>query len=168
MVTFSPVEVEMVKPDVDRLPTVPVVPPAAGPERALDPPPPEAFDPPPLDPRPPPGRDPPAGPLPGTECPAVAEEDVADGDVARPMESPITAHNSAAATIHPLILFVSNRHVLDQNACWAPVVAADGSGEDTGGRGGAAPPSELPATSDADIGLEPGPAGRVSRGPVGS
>jgi hypothetical protein len=32
----------MVKPDVDRLPTVPTDPPAAGPDRALDPPPPDA------------------------------------------------------------------------------------------------------------------------------
>jgi hypothetical protein len=31
----------MVKPEVDRLPTVPAAPPAAGPDRALDPPPPD-------------------------------------------------------------------------------------------------------------------------------
>jgi hypothetical protein len=31
----------MVKPDVDPLPTVPDAPPAAGPDRALDPPPPD-------------------------------------------------------------------------------------------------------------------------------
>ena len=31
----------MVKPDVDTLPTVPAAPPAAGPDRALDPPPPD-------------------------------------------------------------------------------------------------------------------------------
>jgi hypothetical protein len=33
----------MVKPDVDKLPTVPDDPPAAGPDRALDPPPPEPL-----------------------------------------------------------------------------------------------------------------------------
>jgi hypothetical protein len=33
----------MVKPDVDTLPTVPDDPPAAGPDRALDPPPPELL-----------------------------------------------------------------------------------------------------------------------------
>jgi hypothetical protein len=33
----------MVKPDVDTLPTVPDDPPAAGPDRALDPPPPEPL-----------------------------------------------------------------------------------------------------------------------------
>jgi hypothetical protein len=37
-VTFWPAEVDTVKPDLDTLPTVPVVPPAAGPDRALDPP----------------------------------------------------------------------------------------------------------------------------------
>ena len=38
-VTFWPADVVIVKPDVDMLLTVPVVPPAAG-DRALDPPPP--------------------------------------------------------------------------------------------------------------------------------
>jgi hypothetical protein len=37
-VTFWPADVDTVKPDLDTLPTVPVVPPAAGPDRALDPP----------------------------------------------------------------------------------------------------------------------------------
>jgi hypothetical protein len=36
-VTFSPADVDTVKPDVDTLLTVPTVPPAAGPDRALDP-----------------------------------------------------------------------------------------------------------------------------------
>jgi hypothetical protein len=63
------------------------------------------------------------------------------------MESPITAHISAAATIHPLVLFDSNRHILDQRACLAFVTAGDGSGEDTGGNGGAAPPLEAPAVN---------------------
>lgn len=50
MVTFWPAEVDSVKPDVDTLLTVPTAPPAAGPDRALDPPPPD--------------RGPVAGPLP--------------------------------------------------------------------------------------------------------
>ncbi len=37
MVTFWPVAVDSVKPDVDTLLTVPTEPPAAGPDRALDP-----------------------------------------------------------------------------------------------------------------------------------
>jgi hypothetical protein len=37
MVTFSPADVESVKPDADTLLTVPIAPPAAGPDRALDP-----------------------------------------------------------------------------------------------------------------------------------
>ena len=40
-VTFWPADVVIVKPAVDRLPTVPAAPPAAGPDRALDPPPPD-------------------------------------------------------------------------------------------------------------------------------
>jgi hypothetical protein len=39
MVTFWPVAVVSVKPEEDTLLTVPTVPPAAGPDRALDPPP---------------------------------------------------------------------------------------------------------------------------------
>jgi len=42
-VTFWPADVVIVKPDVDTLPTVPDDPPAAGPDRALDPPPPEPL-----------------------------------------------------------------------------------------------------------------------------
>jgi hypothetical protein len=42
-VTFWPADVVMVKPDADRLLTVPDDPPAAGPDRALDPPPPEPL-----------------------------------------------------------------------------------------------------------------------------
>jgi hypothetical protein len=41
---------------------------------------------------------------------------VAGGDVARPTESPITAHISAAATIHPLLLFDSNRRTVGRTA----------------------------------------------------
>jgi len=45
-VTFWPAAVVRVKPDADTLPTVPDAPPAAGPERALDPPPPDPSGPP--------------------------------------------------------------------------------------------------------------------------
>jgi hypothetical protein len=82
----------MVKLDADMLPTVPDAPPEAGPDRALDPPPP--------DPAP----------------PAVAE-----GDMARATQSPITTHSSAAATIHPLLLLDSNRRSLVRGV-WSTVV----------------------------------------------
>ena len=52
-VTFSPAEVNSPKPEVDTLLTLPIDPPAAGPDRALDP------------------------PLPGARCADVAEADVA-------------------------------------------------------------------------------------------
>jgi hypothetical protein len=42
-VTFCPADVVIVKPEVDTLPTVPDDPPEAGPDRALDPPPPELL-----------------------------------------------------------------------------------------------------------------------------
>jgi hypothetical protein len=40
-VTVTPADVDIVKLDVDTLPTVPDAPPEAGPDRALDPPPPD-------------------------------------------------------------------------------------------------------------------------------
>ncbi len=108
----------MVKLGADTVPTVPAAPPSAGPDRALDPP-------------------PPAAPLPGTgrpdaaeETAAAAEDDVAaaeddvaaaeddvaaaegdaavgDEDEAQPAASPSTA----ATTIHRLLLFETNRRV---------------------------------------------------------
>jgi hypothetical protein len=148
-VTFWPVDVDIAKLDVDTLPTVPDAPPEAGPDRALDPPPP--------DPKPP------AEPLPGMWCPDVAEADVAvaeggvaaaEGDVAQPAESPITPHISAAATIHRLLLFDSNRRTPGRRACLAMVTEADQSGEDAGGGGGAASAApELPATDGPDVAL---------------
>src|ERR1700736_1328976 len=63
IVTFCPAVVDNVKPDVDTLLTVPDDPPAAGPDRALDPPPPNAV--------------PRAAPLMGAPCPAVADGEVA-------------------------------------------------------------------------------------------
>ena len=103
--------------DVDTLPIVPDAPPEAGPDRALDPPLP--------DPRPP------AKPPPGTKF-----ADVAEGDVARATESPIAAHSSAAATIHPLLLFNSDRRTPLHRACLAMLTEADLSEEDGGGGGG--------------------------------
>jgi len=38
LVTFWPADVEIMKPDPETLPTVPAAPPAAGPDRAFDPP----------------------------------------------------------------------------------------------------------------------------------
>jgi hypothetical protein len=96
----------MVKLDVDTLSTVPAAPPAAGPDRALDPPP-----------------------------SAVAEEEgdgvVAEGDGAQPAESPITAHISTAATIRPFRLFDSSRRTRGRRACLAMVTEAD-DGPDVG------------------------------------
>jgi hypothetical protein len=92
-VTCWPVAVVIVKLGAETLLTVPAAPPAAGPDRALDAPPPDSR---PL-----------AEPLPGATFPAVAE-----GDVFRPTESPITAHivaPAAPATIHRLRLFDSHR-----------------------------------------------------------
>jgi hypothetical protein len=94
-VTFWPFAVDMVKPDVDTVLTVPVAPPAAGPERALDPAPPD--------------RGPPSALLSKDGCAAVAK-----GEAATVMDSPITAHSSTAATIQPLILFDSSRYSRDR------------------------------------------------------
>jgi hypothetical protein len=60
-VTFSPADVNSPKPDVDTLLTLPIDPPAAGPDRALDP------------------------PLPGTGRPAVGDGDVAVVAVPEPV-----------------------------------------------------------------------------------
>jgi hypothetical protein len=49
------------------------------------------------------------------------------------MESAITAHASAAATIHPVILFDSIRHNRGQRACLAGVTAGDTGGGYMGG-----------------------------------
>jgi len=81
-----------VKLDLDTLPTVPDDPPAAGPDRALDP------------------------------APSFAAD--AEVDVARPMESPITGHITAAATIRPIFLLDCNRRTLGL----PELPATDGSG----------------------------------------
>ena len=90
-VTVWPVDVDIVKPDVDTLPTVPAAPPAAGPDRALDAPPPDPTA--------------PVAPL-GA---AVAEGDVAVAAAVPQADRPITAHIGAAAMIHRLLLCDSNR-----------------------------------------------------------
>ncbi|MDQ6720971.1 MAG: hypothetical protein M3003_09270 [Candidatus Dormibacteraeota bacterium] len=109
-VTFWPVDVDIVKPDVDTVATVPNAPPDAGPDRALDPRPPE--------------------PLPA----AAAEGDVAVAeDVPQAAVSPITAHIPTAAMIHRLLLFDSHRRAPGLHSCLAVVAEADESGEDTGG-----------------------------------
>ncbi len=103
------------KPDVDTVATVPDAPPEAGPDRALDPPPP--------DPKPP------ADPLPA----AVADGDVAvTEDVPQAAERPITALISTAGMIHRLLLFDSNRRTPGRHGCLAMVTEADESDEDTG------------------------------------
>jgi hypothetical protein len=79
---------------------------------------------------------------------------VAEGEVAQPAESPITTHIGAAATIHPLFLFDSNRRTLGWRACSAMVTDAGQSDEDADGVDGAAPAaSELPATGGPDVAL---------------
>jgi hypothetical protein len=159
----------MVKLDVDTLSTLPIDPPSAGSDRAFDPPPPDPA---------PPGKPPPGAPCPavveGAEAAvegAVASEAVAvaEGDPARPTETPIPAHPRAAAAIQPRFLFDSNRRTPDRCACSAVPTEADMSGEDAGGKGGAAPPPPaLPATDGPDVALETEPAERFWSGVAGS
>jgi hypothetical protein len=131
-----------VKVDLDTLSTVPDAPPAAGPDRALDPRPPAVFG----------------------EDVAVVDEGAADAeDVATPTESPITAHISAAATLRPLLVFDSDRHTFGRCDCLAVVPDADQSGEDPGwGRGEAPAPPEPPAADGPEVALEARRADRVS------
>jgi hypothetical protein len=100
-VTFSPADVNSPKPDADTLLTLPIEPPAAGPDRAFDPPPPDA------------------GPA---LCAAVVEEVVAatDLDVPPQAESPI-AGTSSPAVSHLLFLLDSNRRILERPAARAEV-----------------------------------------------
>jgi hypothetical protein len=150
IVTFWPADVVSVKLDLDTLPTVPDDPPAAGPDRAFDPPPPE--------------RGPPAGPAPEASCPADAEV-----EVARPTDSPITGTMMAAATIRPPFVFHNNRRTLGRRPGVAAVTRADESSEPADGSGGAAPASpELPIVDGPDVALETGRVGRLSSGLGGS
>jgi hypothetical protein len=147
-VTFCPADVVIVKPEVDMLLTVPAAPPEAGPDRAVDPPLPDPM--------------PTAEPRPGTDCAAVAPGDVsvADEDVMRLTESPITEH-TAAATIPALLRFDTSRRTLGQCGCSsAPAEVADSGG----GVGGAAPLTDLPATGFSDASLDT----RSAKGSLGS
>jgi hypothetical protein len=65
----------------------------------------------------------------------------------------MTADIKAAAAIHTLFLFDSNRRTHDRRACLAMVTEADLSGEDAGGGGAAPVPPELPATDGPDVAL---------------
>jgi hypothetical protein len=108
-----------VKPDEDTLPTVPDDPPAAGPDRALEPPPPDAA--------------PAPAELPAAALgAAVAEGDEEAGE--RPTEAPITAaHVTPAATTHTLFFFDSRRRTPGRRPRSSAVVEAGSSGEDAGG-----------------------------------
>lgn len=110
--------------DGDTLPTVPAAPPAAGPDRALDP---VAPD-----------RGPLTGLLPAVGWPADDAGCAADteGDAVRPTESPTTRQTTTAATIHTRFLFASTRRSVGRRACLVVVVCADKCGSDPGGGGG--------------------------------
>jgi hypothetical protein len=98
-VTFWPATVVIVNPDEVTLVTVPIEPPSAAPDRALDPP--------------------PVPPAPGMPCPLAAGADgvgldVADGDVAAQPASPIIPSERTAAAIHTLLFFGSDRGPLER------------------------------------------------------
>jgi hypothetical protein len=137
---------------VDTLLTVPTAPPAAGPDRALDPPPPDPNGP----------RGPPDAPaalaaaevLVDATLPTVAEE-----EVVRLTVSPITTPIMARAEIHPILLFrliENHRRTFERGGGSAAAIGAGPSGGETGGGG------------DAAVALESGPAGGVSGVGVGS
>jgi hypothetical protein len=140
-VTFWPADVDRVKLDVDTPVTVPDVPPAAGPERALDAP-------------------PAAAPLLGAGAVEVAEGGVAvadEDDGAQPAASPTTVAVTAAATIHPFLLFDRNRRTPGRRM-----------GTEADESGAAPAPAELPALGGPDIALGTAPGGTGSWGLVGS
>jgi hypothetical protein len=144
-VTCWPADVVTVKLDVDTPSTVPDAPPAAGPDRALDPPAPAVAE--------------------GGVAVAEGDAAVAEGDVAQP-ETPITAEISAPATIQPFFLFGSSRRTPGRCPCSATVTE---SGEDAGGGGGTTPVRpELRVSGRPDVSLEMERVGRVSWVLVGS
>ena len=111
-VTFWPADVVIVKPEADTLVTVPADPPAAGPDRALDPPPDLC----------------PAKPPPGAELPAAEDEDEDDDedegedeDEAQPAHTPSTAHASTPAAIGRFfragMIFPSSQLSADGGCC---------------------------------------------------
>jgi hypothetical protein len=93
-VTFSPADVSSTKPDFATLVTFPIEPPAAGPERALEPPVPDPD---------------------GAACAAVVVVVVAASalDVSPHAESPAAAISSPGGT-HPRLLRESTRRTLER------------------------------------------------------
>ena len=137
------------KPDFDTLVTVPDDPPAAGADRACDPPP----------------------AAPGAAAWALEAGCAADaaGDARKPTESPIVGAKSAAATMLRHFLFVSTRRTFGLRSCGAVITPADQSGEDTGEGGAAASVSlETVASDGRVVALVMARAGCVSSGFVGS
>jgi hypothetical protein len=123
-----------VKLDVDTLPTVPDAPPAAGPDRALD-------------------------PLPAAVVevlpPAVVEGAVAAGEDVPHAASPITPPINAAAMIHWPLLFDNDRRTVGRTGSLAMLTEAVESGEDSREGGGAVPlPLGLPSTGGPGAALE--------------
>ncbi len=132
----------MVKPDLDTLLTVPDEPPAAGPERALDPP--------------PTNRGPPAGTLLDVDGAADAGE-----DSTRPRESPMMGTNSVAATMVRHFFFVSNGRTLARGTNLVVGIEADRSAKDEGGESASAP-ALLAAAEGPDVVFGAGRLGRWS------
>jgi hypothetical protein len=99
MVTFPPVGVDNVKPDLDTVLTLPIDPPVAGPDRAFDPPPPD-----PDAPEKPAGRVPLAAVAAGTDA-AAAEP---------PLEAALTIPNVPAAIT--MVAMPAARNLVDLRA----------------------------------------------------
>ena len=129
--------------DLDTLPTVPDDPPAAGPDRA--------FEAPPADPGAPP------------EClPAAGGAAEAEGDDARPTESPITGLITAAAKSNRILFFDSSDRALGRRAFVAWGAEAKQSVEDANEGGVSVASPEHPAAGRPGGALGMGPSGGVS------
>jgi hypothetical protein len=131
--------------DLATFPTVPVDPPAAGPDRAFDPWPPDPSCPVEL--------------LPTTACTAPAED-----DVSRPTNNPVTEPSSAAATISPRLRCESDSRVLGWRA--GSDMLAEIGDPDEGASGRVVLPKA--STVDPDGLPDSGSEGRVTWGLVGS
>jgi hypothetical protein len=131
-----------VKPDLDTLVTVPDDPPAAGADRALDPPPADSGA-------------PAEWPL---EAGCVAKAEEAD---ARPTDNPIIGTNIAVAMMLRHFCFVSIRRTFGLRSFSALALAADQAAE--GGDTVPASP-ERPAIGDSDAVLDAGRSRSVSWG----
>jgi hypothetical protein len=149
-VTFCPAEVVRVKPELDTLVTVPEDPPAAGPDRALDPP-----------------AAAPGGPAVWLlDAAGVA---AAAGDARRPTESPIMGASIAAATMRRHFFFVNRRRTFGLRSHWAEVTSSDHSGEDVEWAGAAVAASTEPLAIDgSDVVLAAEGSESVAWGVVGS